>query len=123
MKKFMSITLVSLLFGCGSKEDTGEVEDIACTASIEFSVYVTVYDEDAKVIENASVSYSSEDISGDCEMDSVGGYYCGEEQSGDVTISVSAEGYVATEETVTVEADECHVITEMLDITLIPTDA
>ena len=26
MKKFISMTLISLLFGCGSKDDTGEVE-------------------------------------------------------------------------------------------------
>ena len=109
-------------FGCGSKDDTGELEDFACTASIEYFVYVTVYNEDGSVIENASVSYSSDAMSGDCEMDSVGGHYCGEEQSGDVTIFVSAEGYVDTEQTVTVEADVCHVITEMLDVTLIATE-
>ena len=122
MRHSMSVAFLSLLLGCGSKDDTGELEELACTASIEYSVYVTVYDEDGKVIENASVSYSSDAMSGDCEMDSVGGHYCGEEQSGDVTIFVSAEGYVDTEQTVTVEADECHVITEMLDVTLIATE-
>ena len=128
MKNFACIALLSLLFGCGSKEDTGEdntgeddtgeLEELNCTASIEFSVYVTVYDEAGEVLEGASVSYSSEEMSGDCEMDSVGGHYCGEEQSGDVTIFVSAEGYYDDEETVYILADECHVITQNLDITL-----
>ena len=97
MKNFGCITLLSLLFGCGSKEDTGELEELACTASIEFSVYVTVYDEAGEVIDNVSVSYTSDEMSGTCEADSIGGHYCGEEQSGDVTISVSAEGYVDAE--------------------------
>ena len=118
MKNIGSIALISLLFGCGSKEDSGEIDDIACTASIEFSVYATIYNEAGEVIENASVSYSAEAMSGDCEVDSIGGHYCGEEQSGEVTILVSAEGYVDAEETVTVGADQCHVITENLDITM-----
>ena len=122
MRRCMLVAFLSLFLGCGSKDDTGELEDFVCTASIEYSVYVTVYNEDGSVIENASVSYSSDPMSGDCEMDSVGGHYCGEEQSGDVTIFVSAEGYVDTEQTVTVEADVCHVITEMLDVTLIATE-
>ena len=118
MKNLTNYAMLSLLFGCGSKEDTGELEELVCTASIEFSVYVTVYDEAGEVIDNASVSYISDEMSGACEADSIGGHYCGEEQSGDVTISVSAEGYVDAEETVNVEADECHVITEYLDIRL-----
>ena len=122
MKNICSITFVSLLFGCGSKEDTGEYDEIACTANIEFSVYATIYNQDGEVIENASVSYSSEEMSGDCELDSIGGHYCGEEQSGEVTIFASAEGYVDAEETVTVNADQCHVITENLDITMIATE-
>ena len=118
MKNIMSFAFIALL-GCGSKEDTGEVEeDIACTPSIEFAVYVKVYDEGGTVIDNASVSYSSEEMSGDCDTDSVGGHYCGQELPGEITVFVSAEGFVSTEETVTAEADECHVITEELDITL-----
>ena len=50
MKNIGSIALISLLFGCGSKEDSGEIEDIACTASIEFSVYATIYNEAADAI-------------------------------------------------------------------------
>ena len=122
MKNICSITVMALIFGCGSKEDTGEIEDIVCTANIEFSVYATIYNEAGEVIENASASYSAEEISGDCEADSIGGHYCGEEQSGEVTIFVSAEGYVDAEETVTVEADQCHVITENLDITMVVVD-
>jgi len=118
MKNIGLIALFTLLFGCGSKEDTGENEEIACTASIEFSVYATIFNEAGEVIENASVSYSAGEMSGDCEADSVGGHYCGEEQSGEVTIFASAEGYVDAEETVTVGADQCHVITEKLDITM-----
>jgi hypothetical protein len=51
-------------------------------------------------------------------MDGIGGHYCGEGEAGEVAIYVLAEGYEDAEETVTVEEDECHVTTEILDIEL-----
>ena len=47
MKSIMLFAMMAMLVGCGSKDDTGELEDnfVACTPSIEFAVYVKVYDD------------------------------------------------------------------------------
>jgi hypothetical protein len=116
MKTIFPITLLSILIGCGSKDDP---QENSCTAEIVFSVYATIYDDAGLLIENATVSYSVDDgAEGSCEMDGIGGHYCGEGEAGEVAIYVLAEGYEDAEETVTVEEDECHVTTEILDIEL-----
>ena len=126
MNKVFPIVFCSLLFGCNEKEETEETEDsglIACTSEIVSSVYVTIYDENGEVIENAAPTYSVDGgPEGSCEEDSIGGHHCGEEQAGTVTIHVSVEGYEDAEQSVVVESNECHVITEEMDIRLVPAD-
>ena len=123
MTGILSLTIFSFLLGCDTEEEVKDTGFISCTSNIEFSVYVTIYDEAGEVIENAAPTISidgGDDIS--CEEDSIGGHYCGEDIPGEVTISVSVDGYEPAEETVTVGEDECHVIMEIVDITLVPSE-
>ena len=121
MNRFLSMIILSSFWGCGNKED--DTAYITCTSEISFSVYVTFYNETGGVVDNAEPTVSVDGGSATpCEEDSIGGHYCGEEFEGEVTVSLVIDGYEPVEETVTVEADECHVITEMVDITLVPTE-
>ena len=105
MNRILSLIAFSVLWGCGDKEsDTGF---ITCTSDISFSVYVTFYNETGAVVQNAEPIISVDGVSIDaCEEDAIGGHYCGEELEGEVTVSLTIDGYEPVEETVTVEADE-----------------
>ncbi len=120
MNRIFPITVLFILIGCGSKDD---LQENTCTAEIVFSVYATIYDDAGQLIENATVTYSVDGgAEGSCEMDGIGGHYCGEDEAGEVAIYVLAEGYDDAEETVTVEEDECHVTMEILDIELVASE-
>tara|TARA_B100001093_G_scaffold425910_1_gene419584 strand:+ start:335 stop:700 length:366 start_codon:yes stop_codon:yes gene_type:complete len=121
MNGFLSVIILSSFWGCANKEE--DTAYIICTSEISFSVYVTFYNETGGVVDNAEPSVSVDGGSAiACEEDSIGGHYCGEELEGEVTVSLVVDGYELVEETVTVEANDCHVITEIVDITLVPTE-
>lgn len=44
----------------------------------------------------------------------------GEEQSGRFDITITKAGYQTAHAQVTVQRDECHVITEQISVTLVP---
>ena len=121
MNGFLSMIMLSSLGGCGNKEE--DTANIICSSEISFSVYVTFYNETGSVVDNAEPTVSVDGGSASaCEEDSIGRHYCGEELEGEVTVSFLIDGYEPVEETVTVEANECHVITEIIDITLVPSE-
>ena len=103
--------LSTLLTGCGEN---------LCTTEIIFSVNVQILDETGQPVADATPTYSVDGGEEQaCEDDGTGGYNCGEDQSGEITVHVSLDGYEDEEASVTVEADECHVITESLEIQLV----
>ncbi len=113
--RFLPIALCSLLVGC--KKET------LCSTEIIFSVNVEVLDEEGELVEDAAPTYS---VDGgevqSCEQDGIGGFNCGEDQAGDVTVYVSVEGYEEDEQSVMVEEDECHVTQESLSFQLVASD-
>lgn len=92
----------------------------ACTTEIRPSVNVQVLDE-AGLAMDASVQYDIGDGPVSCDQlgDAAGYYICGEDFAGEIEILVSAEGYQDHSETLTPESDECHVITEELEVELV----
>lgn len=110
-----------LLCACPkSGDDTGEA--IACTTEAIASVNVTLVDTAGVPIASASATFTGGSfVDEPCEsLDGHGLFACGWEVAGDITIKATADGFAPAEQTVTVAADECHVIPESLSITLSP---
>ena len=111
MNTFLPIAICTLFTGCGP---------YVCTAQQVFSVNVQIYDDAGRVIEDAAPTFSVDGgEEAPCENDSTGGYNCGEDQEGVVTVYVSIDGFEDAEESVTVEGDKCHVTTESMEIDLV----
>jgi hypothetical protein len=112
MRLLMMCVIPVVMLGC----DGG---DVSCTTDIRYSVSVTVEDEAGDPITGASVEYSvdgGESVA--CEEGASGNYSCGEEVEGSILVFASADGFGTDEATVTVEADECHVIGQAVTLTL-----
>ncbi len=98
---------------------TGCPQPTNCTTEARSSVSVNVVDENGEPILNAELTYSVDGgPSLDCEIFGDGSSVCGWEASGEIAITATAQGYQSASETVTVESDECHVISESLTLTL-----
>jgi len=84
------------------------------------SLTINVSDNDGAPFEDASVRYS---VDGgtvrDCEGNS-GTWICGWEESGDFEVEVSSTGFETQIVTAEVEAGECHVIPQSIDVALEP---
>lgn len=103
------------LTGCDGGKDTGE--GIDCTPDVKPSVLVSVVDVDGSEVPGAEVTYS---VDGGSEQpcDTYGA--CGQETTGEFTITAAADGYTSASETLTVESNICHVITQDLALVLLP---
>lgn len=114
MRPTLLLALLPLL-GCPFQEP------INCDTMAVASVVVDVTAEDGADID-PTVEFSRDgdtfEPCDDAEADDE--FICGWEIEGELTVRVSADGYAPFEETVTVEADECHVTTENLAVTLTP---
>lgn len=100
---------------------TGCEKDIACTDHLAWSVELSLIDEAGGPVEGATVSVTDGSITEDC-YEYEGTYTCGAELAGDLTISMEASGFSAEELDVTVEADECHVISQQITHTMMAVD-
>ena len=113
----MRMILIGLaLTGCDVGKDTGE-EGVDCSADIKPSVVVSVVDADGSEILEAELTYS---VDGGTEQPCDEYNTCGQETAGEFTITASAAGYMPASETLTVESDICHVITQWVDLVLLP---
>ncbi len=94
------------------------LETVDCDAMAALSVLVHVEDDGGDAISEAEVSYTTDGATWmPCEgMGSDWG--CGWEVSGEITVRAEAEGLQTTEDTVTVEQGECHVIQQELTLVL-----
>ncbi len=107
------LLLLPLLSGCFP---TG----VACTTEARASVQVSVIDEEGTLITDADVTWTGDDgIPTSCENMGGGDYVCGYEAQGELTIDATKEMYEPGQEVVTVTADECHVITEVVRIMIV----
>ncbi len=101
-------------------------EGVECDAMAVASVNLTVLAADGGAIDadGLVVQYTVDggDLQ-DCEPMTDDGFVCGWEQSGEFAIFAEAPGYEPGEAAVTVEADECHPIGEVLEIRLDPITA
>jgi hypothetical protein len=107
--------LCLLVLGLAACDVGGECDLMAVS-----SLTINVSDNDGAPFEDASVRYS---VDGgtvrDCEGNS-GTWICGWEESGDFEVEVSSTGFETQTVTAQVEADECHVIPQSIDVALEP---
>lgn len=101
---------------------TLEADGTGCDEDLRYGVVVTLTASDASVLENPLVEWSRANADMAPQPCQGGGesWSCGEEAAGDLEVWASADGYPVVREDVTVEmtADECHVVTEFIDIAL-----
>ncbi len=109
-----ALTLV-LALGC-QDEDEGTI----CTDQFVSSVVLSIADEAGDPIDTATATYA---VDGGAPQDCVGEgaeLVCGGEEAGEFEIIVDGFGYGAETIELTVGEDECHVIQELVDVTLYP---
>lgn len=114
-----SLLLTVGLVTTGCKDKEGD-SSIACDDSAVASVQVIVTDSSAGPIDGATVTWSAGGESGDCESVEGTTLVCGWDVTGEMTLTASAAGYVEQTQTVTVESDGCHAITENATFRLDP---
>jgi len=119
LSRLMTVLLLGL---CACEEVLPEEFD--CTADVRVSVTVQVLDSAGGDIA-AEVFYDAGDVDGEqaCELMDLGGYSCGYEVGGELLIRAQAEGFLQASESVFVESDACHVITESLTLELVEEEA
>lgn len=97
-----------------------DTDDLACTTDFRASVTVTVASDSALPLENVVGTYT---VDGGpekaCEAIADSQFWCGGEEAGHFEITFSADNAAPVTQEVDVAADECHVIGEMLDFTLV----
>jgi hypothetical protein len=92
----------------------------SCTTIATYSVNVTVVDEQGAAVAEAIVSYSVDgEERGACEDIGDGSFVCGVEEAGHFVITASAQGFEARSQEVVVNENECHVLPETLEISLL----
>ena len=123
------IVVLPALVACGSKADSASsgtsgtpgttVED--CSLDVRTSVLVEVSAASGEDLSSvATVTYTVDGTESECSEPFAGAFWCGTELEGPFTLRASAEGYEDAQDSVTVEADECHVITESVSLVLTP---
>lgn len=101
--------------------DTGQGVD--CTSQFVHSLVLTIVDQDGEPLDNAIVSYTVDGVEGTfVEYFSNGEYFVGGEEAGDFEVDIYVEVPLGDDcfdigngtESLVVEADVCHVITQYL---------
>jgi len=92
---------------------------VTCTTEARVSVQVTITDQAGNIVDGATVTYDSDDGTGlPCDEGSAGTWACGYEVDGEITVHAEAPFLLPASDTVTVDSDECHVISESLTLVL-----
>ena len=130
----MLFAIFSLLIACQSKEDdSGNPEDtgegVDCTADFRTSANITILDQQGAPLPGVEVSYTVDGEEGTyIDNWADGTYNVGGEEAGDFVVSM----YIETPQEAdpccsdvgqgtlefTIEADECHVITQQFETSL-----
>ncbi|MBC7172525.1 MAG: carboxypeptidase regulatory-like domain-containing protein [Polyangiaceae bacterium] len=111
-----ALPLCALLLG-----STGCFRWQDCTTEYRKSLVVTVTDEIGELIADATVTFSVDGNAFEpCIVNEDATYTCGFETSGHFTVRVDLPGYQIFETSQHISEDECHVITETLEVELVP---
>lgn len=109
----LAASLCVLLMGC-PEPDTGT----ACTEIAASSVTLYVENPDGQP-DDGTVTWSLDGVEqGECYRVVTGTYTCGTEQAGTIVVTVAAAGFAVVTHEVVVIADECHVDTQVVNVTL-----
>ena len=125
----MFVSFLTLFFACGGQsEDTG---DLLCSAEVRSSAIISVEDKNGSPLsgEYIQASYTVDGVEGEyIEFWSDGSVVVGGDEAGDFVVELFAEvpkeGDSCCSEIAdtvlefTIEADECHVITQSIDAEL-----
>lgn len=122
--RLMFVLPVAVLVACGDKDpvDSGDsgVSAVDCSTEARSSAQVTVQDgAGADLSSVATVTYTVDGETFPCNSYPDGQFVCGYEVAGTLTITATADGYEDAQLDVVVEEDECHVITEMVTMTMV----
>lgn len=104
---------------------TAACEPPACTELAAYSVTAVVVDERGLAFEGATVTYAVDGgAEAPCEPHD-NGYACGVEQAGTITVFARLDGFADASEPATVAKDDlgCHVVTEVVQLVMVPTPA
>ena len=104
-------SLAALLTGCAT-------DGLVCDEMAVAAVFITVVDIDGAAIDSATATWETADESGDCDALTDGGIACAYEREGEITVTITAEGFETITQTFDVAADGCHPIPEQAEITL-----
>ena len=118
----MIILLAFLAFACSGDDNANN--DVACTEEARAGLNVTVKNAETGVTITEGITV----VAADGNYTETLEYFTGSpnftgawERAGTYVITVTGEGYQTyTSDAVTVEADECHVIGEIITINLQP---
>lgn len=114
MRPWLVVGLLLGTVGCG---DGGT----DCTAIAVSSITLTLVDPEGVEITDATVTFTVDNGElQDCESWDDGSYVCGWEQAGDFDVFIEAPGYAPDNFERLVEADECHVMTKVVERQLEP---
>ena len=121
MKKILLLLafLGTVSYACSDDDDN----QTPCTNVYTVGIVVSVSDvATAEVLSDGiTVTATDGDYAEELELlQQTNKFYGAYERAGTYTITVSGAGYQPQTETVTVTADECHVITQNVDIALQP---
>ena len=100
---------------------TVTLEPVECTEVEVPSVLATVAGSSGEELSGVDVRWGYADAEMEpqaCDDQGDGTWACGWEVAGDLEVTAVADGHAAEVQTVTVGADECHVITEELTFSL-----
>jgi hypothetical protein len=94
--------------------------EVVCTAEIVWAVEATLVGASGEELEGAEVSWAWADADMEpvaCEADD-GKWLCGEDVSGEIEVTGTADGHTTDLQVVTVEmdADGCHPITQSVEL-------
>ncbi|MBT3219906.1 MAG: hypothetical protein HN348_12520 [Proteobacteria bacterium] len=111
----IALPLAMLAIGTGCPK-----EHFACTDDLRSSVVIHIFDDNGLEVNGALVTYSVDgsDESNCTSNETTNEHVCGSEESGDFKLFIDAEGYELHTEELNIGHDECHVITEELDVFL-----
>lgn len=105
------VTLATLFTGCAT-------DGLVCDEMAVAAVFITVVDIDGAAIDGATATWETADESGDCDALTEGGLACAYEREGEITVTITAEGFETITQTFDVSGDGCHPIPEEAEITL-----
>ncbi|MEN0065408.1 MAG: hypothetical protein AAGA48_24900 [Myxococcota bacterium] len=95
--------------------------DTICTLEARPSIRLSVVDDLGVPVPGATATYTANGAElQPCFEDGPGGLTCAWEVAGDFVVTIEAPGFEPDTFTQFVDEDECHVITEMVERTLMP---